>query len=208
VTLDAYYIDATEVTNAEYAQCVAAGACTAPSSSGSNLHDPYYGNPAYDDYPVIYVSWENASGYCAWAGKRLPTEAEWEMAASGPGDDPRYLPWGMDVGCSYANYASGTPPCVGDTSEVGAYPTGASPYGVLDMAGNVAEWVSDWYDVNYYGSSPYSNPQGPASGTYRVVRGGSWGSYQSAITVWERASALPGEANNTIGFRCALSSAP
>ncbi len=192
IYLDAFWIDQTEVTNAQYNACVQSGACEQPYIDDSN----------YDDHPVVYVGWYDAQDYCEWAGRRLPTEAEWEKAARGT--DSRTYPWGETISCSQANYGG-----CGDfpqTSPVGYYgEKGASPYGVYDMAGNVWEWTADWYGNNYYQGSPSSNPTGPDSGSSRVLRGGFWGSNK-----WKARSAFrnfynPDFSNNFNGFRCARS---
>ena len=156
VTLKAFWMDQTEVTNGMYGLCVQAGTCRPPQKPSSAKRPSYFGDSAFQDYPVIQVTWGDAQAYCAWAGRRLPTEAEWERAACG--DDMRTYPWGDEPPSTrYANFNS----LVRDTTRVGSYPAGASPYGALDMAGNVWEWVSDFYDVDYYLTAPTADPAGP-----------------------------------------------
>ena len=182
VNLSAYAIDTYEVTNARYAACLDAGSCTAPHSNQAYsivrgyVDYEYYGVEQYANFPVVNVDWNQATAFCAWDGKRLPTEAEWEKAARGS-SDTRIYPWGNSIpDCTLGNFHIATTgyDCVGETAAVGSYPTGASPYGVMDMSGNVWEWVNDWWDGGYYATSPVNDPQGSASIYKRGSRGGSW----------------------------------
>ncbi len=207
VFLDAYWIDRTEVTNAMYALCVSAGACQPPTATSNKTPPLRYGDAGFADYPITNVDSSNAEAYCAWADARLPTEAEWEKAARGT--DGRIYPWGDSApDCSLLNSAPDFTPCVGDTTQVGSYPSGASPYGALDMAGNVFEWVADWYGEDYYSQSPASNPAGPASGEMRVVRGGAWSLNNLGIRSAQRQVIHPWGIAVTVGFRCARSISP
>jgi formylglycine-generating enzyme required for sulfatase activity len=205
-----FRIDRYEVTNARYAACVAAGVCRAQGSRDSNTRSDYDTLPAYAAFPVLHVSWDDAVDFCGWLGRRLPSEAEWEMAARGAADERAY-PWGdLEPDCDHANFTDATTgiPCVtdGDTDAVGARPLGASPYGVHDLAGNVAEWVSDFYQPDTYATDCATgcvDPTGPADGPDRVVRGGSWDGDADAVRVSERSYAAPNTRDEFTGFRCA-----
>jgi len=204
VYLDAFWIDQTDITNKMYALCDNAGVCQSPTNTSSNFHSSYYGNSQFDNYPVIYIDWNMAKTYCEWAGRQLPSEAQWEKAARGT--DGRTYPWGNSIDCSLANYGgNGSNDCVGDTTEVGAYPSGVSPYGALDMAGNVWQWVADWYDGKYYSNSPSSNPLGPTSGQGRVLRGGPWEGVEYDVRSAARIRFDPDVTYYSVGFRCARS---
>ena len=195
VYLDAYYIDKYEVTVYQYQNCVNAGKCGNPETGGScNWNVSGRGN-----HPINCVDWNEATAYCQWAGKRLPTEAEWEKAARGT--DGRVYPWGNEWDCSKS--CNSVSPCSNSsTCAVGSYPDGKSSYGVMDMAGNVWEWVSDWYDQSYYSSSPSSNPQGPSSGQDRVLRGGSWRHHPQDLRASARDRLGPTLSYSNLGFRC------
>ncbi len=199
VYLDAFYMDIYEVTNAAYRACMNADACDPPHRTSSDSRSNYYGNVRYDNYPVINVDWHQAEAYCEWRGARLPTEAEWEKAARGA--DGRLYPWGKDLDCSKANYGN----CNRDTTEVTTYSSGKSPYGMYDMAGNVWEWVADWYFKYYYANSPFSNPLGPVSGDSRALRGGSWSDDDNSVRASDRSRDDPAYWNDHIGFRCSRS---
>lgn len=217
VYLSDYFIDVTEVTNAQYRACVLKKVCTEPRVSESLTREDYYTNPVFDNHPVVNVTWFQAQEYCQWAGKRLLTEAEWEKAARGSADE-RIYPWGDDKpNCGLANYGeiveledgSTQVGCVGDTEAAGSYPLGMSAYEILDMAGNVSEWVSDWYSPDYYDSNIFPdnsiNPQGPSTGSLKVVRGGSFIDRSYFIRVAMRSRQNPSLGMPHIGFRCAKS---
>lgn len=205
VYLDAFWIDKTEITNGMYEKCVDVGVCL--SQYKSEYHNPntgsyHFGEAQFRDYPAVYVNWEDASTYCDWADRRLPTEAEWEKAARGL-NGYKY-PWGnSSPDSSFANFNQN----IGDTKPVGSYSKGASPYGALDMAGNVWEWVNDWYD-DRYDLNDLDNPLGPSSGKVHVIRGGSFFPDEIYIrtTMREAAGSPETERNGSgnWGFRCAV----
>jgi formylglycine-generating enzyme required for sulfatase activity len=216
VYLDAYYVDRHEVTVTEYAACVEDGWCAEPDWGGACNWD----RADRRDHPINCVDWYQAYDYCTWAGKRLPTEAEWEKAARGT--DGRAYPWGNQGFTGeklVANVADTTAKRVyrawavseryedgfTQTAPVETFPAGRSPYGVHDMVGNVWEWVSDWYGEYYYRGAPRRNPTGPVDGEFRVLRGGSWFNYPHLNRVGYRGWYLPDEQLGYLGFRCARS---
>ena len=233
VYVSAFLIDRHEITNARYKQFVDATGFQTPShpTSKLTLWDHGVPIPGSEQHPVVNVSWDEAVAYCRWQGKRLPTEAEWEKAARGA--DGRRYPWGSDWDIAKANSASywagrtiefqngeewkafwvsGEGARLSHqrglngevlTVPVGTFPEGASPYGVLDMAGNASEWVQDWYEPYSYLNAPLSDPQGPNGQLLKVVRGGSWLKPGRNIRASDRDYAFPADRASGIGFRCA-----
>jgi formylglycine-generating enzyme required for sulfatase activity len=197
VFLEAFHIDKFETTVDRYARYLAATGVEPPEYW--NRADPV----ADKDLPVIGVDWDQAQGYCKWAGKRLPSEAEWEKAARGT--DGRIHPWGNEGATQqFANYGRGGSFRYGKSLEnVGSYESGKSPYGIYDLVGNVWEWVADWYDKDYYENAPIKNPKGPEKGQYRVIRGGSWSKAPLVVRAAGRNRAAPTSQTTSIGFRCA-----
>lgn len=200
LVLDAFAIDRYEVTNFQYQQFVDA---TGHRKSGPPSRYAKNMSKMRDvNQPVVYVSWEDAEAYCHWKGKRLPTEAEWEKAMRGT--DGRLWPWGNVEQANGANWAR-----VQDghdvTAPVGTVLTDKSPYGVMDGAGNVMEWVGDWYEETYFKEAPEQNPQSPEYGTFRVLRGGGYATTGGDIRITSRSKMVPDFRDETIGFRCAVS---
>ena len=214
VYLDEFWIYRTEVTNGMYQRCVVEQKCPRPQYLNSVDVEDYYGNPDYDDYPVMQVTFTHAQAYCNWAGGKLPSEAQWEKAARGT--EGFLFPWGddppnaervnlCDSSCARGSerenhFSDGYP----GASPVGSFPDGASPFGVLDMAGNVWEWTIDWFQPTYYSTSPEENPLGPASGSTRTNRGGSWSNPTSGVRAAARTSLTPKKVLDTLGFRCVV----
>lgn len=200
IYVDEFSIDRYEVTNHQYQQFVVATSHRKPglpsryAKSGAKVRGI--------NQPIVYVSWDDAEAYCRWKGKRLPTEAEWEKAMRGT--DGRLWPWGDTERPDGANWAR-----VQDGHEasarVGTFQLDKSPYGVMDGAGNVMEWVADWYDETYYKSSPDRNPPSPEFGTYRVLRGGGYTTSGGDVRITSRSKMMPDFRDETIGFRCAIS---
>ena len=203
VYLKRFAIDVFEVNNKQYADCVTADACRPPKFGESDLQAAKYENQAFNDFPITNINWYDARDYCGWVGKRLPSEAEWEKAARGDQDE-RFYPWGdRTPDCSLVNFAGLDGNCPGSTTAVDEFPAGASPYGILNLAGNVREWVADWFDANYYLNDVVNNPPGPQTGWERSIRGGSYNSDWIDIRVNARGHNPPEFRAENLGFRCA-----
>ena len=206
VYVSGFFIDKYEVTVEEYTRCVDAGGCNTPKMTHDDDRRSYnYGASGRDKHPINGVDWHQAKAYCAWSGKRLPTEAEWEKAARGT--DGRKYPWGNEgPSCALAVTDDGGAGCgEGRTWEVGSKSGGVSPFGAYDMAGNVWEWTADWYDKSYYSISPMRDPKGPEQSWARVFRGGGWYYTSAFLRAAIRGAGRPGSARNDLGFRCVRS---
>jgi formylglycine-generating enzyme required for sulfatase activity len=204
VSVDAYYIDRYEVTNAQYQRFVDATDHRTPQHEVDPRYDLWAGGtfpPEFKAQPVVNVDWHDAAAYCEWAGKRLPTEAEWEKAARGT--DARIYPWGNDpptpARLNFARRWEGPQ----TLRPVGSFEQGRSPFGAYDMAGNVWEWVNDWYGPGYYKAPQERNPRGPGGGSAKVLRGGSWTNLARLVRATHRYGADPEMRNSDTGFRCA-----
>ncbi len=205
VFLSSFYIDKFELTNGRYLAFVKATGHRIPQNPKNPTRNLWQGDTIGEvlvDRPVINVDWSDAEAYCKWAGKRLPTEAEWEKAAKGTAD--RRFPWGnVEPTNKHLNFNQ---QWIGEKTlmPVGSYEAGKSPFGVYDMGGNVWEWVNDWYDPKYYEKSPAKNPKGPESGTKRVLRGSGWENETPTVRIFTRVEGDPANRNESTGFRCAM----
>jgi formylglycine-generating enzyme required for sulfatase activity len=200
VWLSGFWIDRYEVTNADYRACEVAQVCKAPAYIKSNTRAHYFDDAKYNDHPVIFVSADDAAAYCQWLGKRLPTEAEWEKAASWDWRTGTKFTWPWGNAFDDTMVRDGQ---LSDTMPIGSHPQGASPYGAMDMAGNVLEWTADYYDADYYKVSPSSNPKGPATGYGRVVRGGTWWDVDHDLRTTRRKQEDANARQMYLSFRCA-----
>ena len=224
VFLNAYYIDKYEVTNSKFYKFIKDGgyekrdlwtddgwnwkeknSITAPNWWNNGESSNYKGSIHYPENPITGISWYEADAYARWAGKSLPTEAQWEKAARG--DKPGYIyPWGdEDPNCTYANFCIEKHDfCFGSTAPVGSYKEGVSPHGLYDMSGNVWEWCKDWHNPDFYANSPYENPECTKPGTRKIMRGGAWLNEKSFINSTFRQKAKPELRNYFTGFRCVI----
>jgi formylglycine-generating enzyme required for sulfatase activity len=205
IEIAAFYIDKYEVTNGRYLDFVKATNHRVPQNPKNPTRNLWEGvaiPESLADRPVVNVDWADAEAYCTWAGRRLPREAEWEKAAKG-NNDWRF-PWGnVEPTNKHLNFNQ---KWIGEKTlmPVGSYETGKSPYGVYDMAGNVWEWVNDWYDAKYYEKSPAKNPPGPENGTKKVIRGAGWQNETPTFRIFTRVDSDPTIRNESTGFRCAM----
>jgi len=214
VSLDAYWIDQTVVTNAMYVAFLNKnGNLTEDHTTWLDaadedvliyqVGDVWQSIRGYENHPVVEVTWYGAQAYCKWVGRRLPTEAEWEKAARGPSTglgDARIYPWGDEIDCDKAQYAN----CSGALLSANSKPAGASPYGVLGLSGNTWEWTADWYSDDYYALSPSENPKGPTEGETRVLRGASWEYDWKHLRAANRRHNGPAVSMHDYGFRCVI----
>ncbi|MBK9948563.1 MAG: SUMF1/EgtB/PvdO family nonheme iron enzyme [Nitrospira sp.] len=204
VVLDTFLIDQFEVTNGRYLEFIKSTGHRVPQNPTNPTRNLWQGGTITEslaERPVINVDWFDADAYCKWAGKRLPSEAEWEKAAKGTSD--RRFPWGnVEPTAKHLNYNQ---KWIGEKTlmPVGSYEAGKSPYGVYDIVGNVWEWVNDWYDARYYEKSPSKNPPGPQEGTKKVIRGAGWQNETPTVRIFTRVDSDPTMRNESTGFRCA-----